>query len=257
MAAALRGASHAQQSATMGQGTLVRGGGSEAHRRPEEESFSLEFRDQPEAVVRLWLHPADGAGISAAVGALAGEAVVPLGPELRDCQPRKLLLPISRGSAHVCAVSLRLFLRYAELPPVSDEVFHPVQRVRSSISNAGAAMAEALEAMKKATSEDAPAIGARLHAKTGFGTCTRMNARAVIVTEEGSGRCFYYCYATQAEADSYFNAISWMPISRIMFNARDGVVGAEIRQGGLPFPHGTIRQAARALTEAPAAGDAG
>ncbi|CAK0818171.1 unnamed protein product [Prorocentrum cordatum] len=63
----------------------------------EEESFSLEFRDQPEAVVRLWLHPADGAGISAAVGALAGEAVVPLGPELRDCQPRKLLLPISRG----------------------------------------------------------------------------------------------------------------------------------------------------------------
>merc|ERR1712217_432740 len=49
---------------------------------------------------------------------------------------------------------------------------------------------------------------ASLKLREGFGTCARHEAAIIVVTEEGTGSCCYYPYATEAAANSYFDARS-------------------------------------------------
>eukprot|EP00408_Alexandrium_pacificum_P053126 CAMPEP_0171245454 /NCGR_PEP_ID=MMETSP0790-20130122/47431_1 /TAXON_ID=2925 /ORGANISM="Alexandrium catenella, Strain OF101" /LENGTH=72 /DNA_ID=CAMNT_0011712719 /DNA_START=12 /DNA_END=230 /DNA_ORIENTATION=- len=66
--------------------------------------------------------------------------------------------------------------------------------------------------------------------------------------------CYYYPYATRAEADAYFKARTWRPTSRLMFRSCGGIIVEEVCRGGLPFAHETIRQTAWAELAAPAGG---
>merc|ERR1712136_533886 len=58
-------------------------------------------------------------------------------------------------------------------------------------------------------SVEGPAMGASLQKRSGFGTCERDESSVIIVTEEGTGWCYYYPYATREDADKYFRARSW------------------------------------------------
>merc|ERR1712232_791386 len=101
----------------------------------------------------------------------------------------------------------------------------------------------------------APAMpGVKLQRKLGFGTCELEDAMFMIITEEGPGMCFYYAYERQGDADRYFGAITWMVLSRLMFsyNGKQTDRGApaleELRKGGPPMAHNTIRRAATLLS---------
>jgi len=72
-------------------------------------------------------------------------------------------------------------------------------------------------------------------------------AEVVIITEEGTGRCFYYPFALRTDAYSRFDSISWRPTSRIMFACHAGMLAEEVRWGGHGMPYNTIRRAAKVL----------
>jgi len=81
-------------------------------------------------------------------------------------------------------------------------------------------------------------------------TCDLADASFLIVTEEGSGHCYYYPYDTKDEAMADFG--SWY-CSRLLFEAVEGEICQtltpgddvkEIKQGGFAHPYNTIRRAA-------------
>mmetsp|Transcript_9995 Transcript_9995/g.19248 ORF Transcript_9995/g.19248 Transcript_9995/m.19248 type:complete len:610 (+) Transcript_9995:64-1893(+) len=209
---------------------------------------------------------------------IVGEIELPIGPELEDCQPRKVVLPISRNAEHSGTVSFRVFLRNGlqaplEQPTVpSQESFSGRAGSRlgsfatagidlgvaagsavggvagSAVNVLGGAVGGAVAA---AASVTGPAVNASVRVRTGNGTCPQEQAAVIIVTEEGTGMCFVYPYRTRAEADAYFNARTWRLTSRIMFSSQRGVVVEELKQGGLSMPYGTIRKAAFSLQQVP------
>merc|ERR1712232_455014 len=93
----------------------------------------------------------------------------------------------------------------------------------------------------------------KLQRRAGFGTCELEDAMFMIITEEGVGNCFYYAYERQADAESYFGVATWLPISRLLFmyngrqTDREAPALEELRKGGPPMAHNTIRRAAQAL----------
>eukprot|EP00929_Paragymnodinium_shiwhaense_P009593 TRINITY_DN113805_c0_g1_i1.p1 TRINITY_DN113805_c0_g1~~TRINITY_DN113805_c0_g1_i1.p1 ORF type:complete len:706 (-),score=201.11 TRINITY_DN113805_c0_g1_i1:229-2346(-) len=100
----------------------------------------------------------------------------------------------------------------------------------------------------------APAVpGVRLLKRAGFGTCALEDAMFLVITEEGIGFCYYYAYERQEEAERYFNATTWLPVSRLMFcyngkhSGDDAPVLEELRKAGPPMAHNTIRLAAQAF----------
>lgn len=100
------------------------------------------------------------------------------------------------------------------------------------------------------TRAEGSAVPAYLQLCSEFGTCELLVATVVVITEEGTGRCFVYPYKTRELADSYFNRMSWRPFSRMMFNCLNGVVeGIEVQSGGLhSMPFKTIRRCALRLS---------
>mmetsp|Transcript_19804 Transcript_19804/g.56690 ORF Transcript_19804/g.56690 Transcript_19804/m.56690 type:complete len:341 (-) Transcript_19804:55-1077(-) len=77
-------------------------------------------------------------------------------------------------------------------------------------------------------------------------TCQLGAAKFVVVTEEGSGRCFFYPYATQAQAEREFNCIARCILSRITYKYDSGRL-SEFSRRGPARPHNTIRRAAKRL----------
>jgi len=80
--------------------------------------------------------------------------------------------------------------------------------------------------------------------KAGKGSCDRGAAAFCIVTEEGIGRCYYYCFEEEADAQTTFNG--WM-CSRILFRMAGGCVLEDIRRGGWPWNQASILKAADRL----------
>mmetsp|Transcript_79989 Transcript_79989/g.158442 ORF Transcript_79989/g.158442 Transcript_79989/m.158442 type:complete len:370 (+) Transcript_79989:49-1158(+) len=80
--------------------------------------------------------------------------------------------------------------------------------------------------------------------KAGKGSCDRDAAAFCIVTEEGIGRCYYYCFEEEADAQKRFNG--WM-CSRILFRMAGGCVLEDIRRGGWPWHQASILKAADRL----------
>merc|ERR1711972_47711 len=143
-----------------------------------------------------------------------------------------MLWPIGIGTEHACVISFRIYLREHHRAPHLDPA-----RIASGVLNAVGGVVSKVPTLKLGDR----AIPANLYTRDGYGTCDRSEATVIIVTEEGSGRCFYYPYSTQAAADVYFDSRTWMPISRIMFRSAGGCILEEIRQGGFSFPYKTIR----------------
>lgn len=91
------------------------------------------------------------------------------------------------------------------------------------------------------------AFSASLQRGTGHGTCDYREATVVIVTEQGTGRCFFYPYATRALAEVFFWSLKWKLNSRILYKVVDGLPGEELLRGGPALPYNTIRAAAAKL----------
>merc|ERR1712216_597469 len=122
----------------------------------------------------------------------------------------------------------------------------------ASISSAAGSVGEAVGGGVAALSAfyagtEGRARSAILRCRRGFGTCRHELALFAIVTEEGTGSCFYYCYPSRELAESYFDGRLWRLPSRILFSLKDGMIDQELRQGGPPIAHNTIRLAARTL----------
>lgn len=98
-----------------------------------------------------------------------------------------------------------------------------------------AMVAAAAVAAAAATRVEGPVAvqSASLELGEGYGTCELEDAAVVIVTEEGIGRCYYYPYVSEEEANQYFSSTSWRLTCRIMFSWQNGAFINEIRQGGL------------------------
>lgn len=103
-------------------------------------------------------------------------------------------------------------------------------------------------ASRAAARAEGPVVNACLRLGRRATTCPLSEASVVTVTEEGFGRCFYYPYATRADADKHFTTLSLSILSRLMFAVNDGLLTEEIRAGGLhSLPYKTIRRAAKIL----------
>jgi len=80
--------------------------------------------------------------------------------------------------------------------------------------------------------------------KPGKGSCDRAAAAFCIITEEGIGSCYAYCFEHEADAHKKFN--EWM-CSRILFRMAGGCVLEDIRRGGWPWNQASILKAAGRL----------
>jgi len=98
------------------------------------------------------------------------------------------------------------------------------------------------------------ASDASLEPGEGWGTCARGMAAAVVVAEQGIGRCLYYPFATEEEAEAVFDLLSWRMTSRIIFASEGGLLTKELRRGGPSMAFETILRASKTLIETPIAG---
>jgi len=181
---------------------------------------------------------------------LIGELTFPLGEELKDCNPRLLQLPLNHGEHHAGKVSMRLFLRETDDPEAlqrraSDDSLQKRESTGSGFAGVVSAVGSAVGVA--VGSVEGPAMGASLQKRSGFGTCERDESSVIIVTEEGTGWCYYYPYATREDADKYFRARSWRISSRIMYNCTHGLIYEEVCRGGPSWAWGTISRAAWTL----------
>jgi hypothetical protein len=80
--------------------------------------------------------------------------------------------------------------------------------------------------------------------RAGKGSCDRDAAAFCIVTEEGIGSCYCYCFVDEADAQRRFN--EWM-CSRILFRMEGGCILEDIRRGGWPWHQASILKAAGRL----------
>mmetsp|Transcript_42862 Transcript_42862/g.118508 ORF Transcript_42862/g.118508 Transcript_42862/m.118508 type:complete len:690 (-) Transcript_42862:77-2146(-) len=231
------------------------------------EALRFQYAAETELLVQVhsqgWFRLVNG-------DSLIGEVFLPVGVELKDCRPREMVLPLSCGSHHAGTISLQVALHAvagcgaAAREELETQVGTPLglyQRPSLGVLSVGvgAAARGAMGAMVGAVGDvvgaaakfEGLAVKASLRLRSGFGTCPRDEASIIIVTEEGSGSCWYYPYATRGQAEAYFKARSWRLTSRIMFSCNNGVIGEELCQGGLALPFSTIRNAAQRLAEAP------
>lgn len=230
----------------------------------EGESCRFPFSGQAELTIRVRHQKQHKALLSRCP--LCGEFRFPLGLELEDCETRKLELPLSKNSEHVGSVSLRLFLRaQAEVPvplepdlsrgsfrpsdPSSDDPASANMLTLAGGLASGALTSAFSNIMGVALTMEGIAREATLRTRSGYGTCTRQEASVIIVTEEGSGWCFYYPYRTREEANVYFSKRSWKITSRIMFSCRNGGILEELCCAGPSMPYATIRKVASTLVE--------
>jgi len=161
------------------------------------ESLSFSYAEQPELAVRLLSRGRLGA-LFRGGDTLLGEALLPLGPELRDCTPRRLALPLSLGLEHAGTVSLRLFLRLRTEPPCEapgassgEGPPHATSHSRlSSLASAGVGISMAAgSAVGSAAGAVVGAVGgavgaavsASLRPRSGFGTCSLPEAEVASV----------------------------------------------------------------------------
>jgi len=96
------------------------------------------------------------------------------------------------------------------------------------------------------TNIEGRAIEATLDCAACSGTCQLAAASVVTVSEELTGRCFFYPFEGREEADRHFDSMRMRIFSRVMFMYRDGLL-EEIRCRGSARPYNTIRRAARRL----------
>lgn len=82
--------------------------------------------------------------------------------------------------------------------------------------------------------------------KPGRGSCERSAAIYCIVTEEGLGNCYYYCFKEEQEALHSFK--EWR-CSRIMFEMESDYLSTELRRGGWPWHQASILKAAKRLRQ--------
>jgi len=157
-----------------------------------------------------------------------------------DSELYSALTDVLTSTKAVATTSLVLAQRAAATaqPIVSSSVESFVDSAREGYSNLGPV-----------------AVEASLEREHGYGTCELAEASIVIVTEEGIGMCFYYPYASRAEADVYFNSWRWRVTSRIMFKCHKGTITEELCTGGLGMAYKTIRKAAQTLVSEPASGE--
>lgn len=244
--------------------------------RFEAASISFTYRGSDELAIRIrqW----DRLGSLLHGDPVVGCIELPIGPELEDCQPRRVVLPISRNAEHSGTVCFRISLREGSQEPLEqsavpsqesapDRAGSRIGTLASAGIGLGVAAGSAVGgvagsavnvlggavggAVAAATNVTGPAVNASVRVRTGSGTCLREQASVMIVTEEGTGMCHVYPYETREQADAYFNARSWRLTSRIMFSSRQGAVMEELCQGGMSMPYGTIRKAAFSLQEVP------
>mmetsp|Transcript_11154 Transcript_11154/g.30825 ORF Transcript_11154/g.30825 Transcript_11154/m.30825 type:complete len:590 (-) Transcript_11154:232-2001(-) len=179
---------------------------------------------------------------------IIGELTIPLGDELKDLEHRVLDRPLTLGTLESGEVSLQLMLQETDDPAALPRKESEASIITTTSSGALAAVGGVVSKVGATiNSYEGRARDAMLLPRSGFGTCERDEASVIIVTEELSGWCFYYCYATRAEAEVYFRARMWRICSRIMFRCRGGAIVEELCRGGPSWAWGTIRKAAWTL----------
>jgi hypothetical protein len=211
----------------------------------------FDYTAHPVLSIRVWRRP----GVQQmflAKDRLVGDVQLPLGKELEDGFPRSLCLPLSKASCHAGAVWIQFNLsekaaeKAVEQPavePSSPQRFASVAAgVVGDVVTGGVTVVGAM-----VTGAEGRARNARLRLRKGFGTCSLRDACYIIVTEEGTGNCYYYPYATKELAERYFDSKLWKFTSRILYQSLNGVISQEERPGGPPIAYNTIRLAARSL----------
>jgi len=212
--------------------------GTESSIMYEAENLSFRYLGAPtEMFIRVWRR----LGLQGFLKGdhLVGEAVLPLGAEIEDAHPRNFQLPISKCYAHAGAVWIGFCLVASKNSGESHTAFSSIASAAVGVVGSVGSLVGAMEGYAR---------DAKLRPRTGSGTCQHQDASWIIVTEEGTGLCYYYPYASQEIAESYFDGRLWRITSRILFSSRNGVIEEEIRQGGPPAAYNTIRKAARTLS---------
>mmetsp|Transcript_5235 Transcript_5235/g.12613 ORF Transcript_5235/g.12613 Transcript_5235/m.12613 type:complete len:557 (-) Transcript_5235:41-1711(-) len=86
-----------------------------------------------------------------------------------------------------------------------------------------------------------------------FGTCPLSIASAIIITSEGPG-CSCYPYSSLEEAKDWFDRVSWLLCSRILYSSSEGFITEELCSAGPSLRYDTIRLAAGQLERGSLAG---